>query len=183
MKVLVVESDREAAQSFQKTLEEYCIVDIASCPQEGEYLALFDCFDLIILDEPLRERLKNERLNASFLILHKPFNISAIVQSVRPTGTICAADLTLDLHAMTASRNGDAIALRRKEFFILEYLMRHAGHAVTRQAILDRAWGTYEEAGSNLVDVHIKYLRDKIDKPYRKKLLATIRGVGYRIEE
>lgn len=75
------------------------------------------------------------------------------------------------------------VELRRKEFDLLEYLMRHAGQAVSRAMILEHIWESSENLWANVVDVHIKHLRDKIDRPFGTNMIRTIHGVGYKIEE
>lgn len=91
--------------------------------------------------------------------------------------------LTLDKGNRTVSREGgQAIELRRKEYAILEYLVRNAGETVSRAHLANYAWASSSEPWSNTVDVHIKHLRDKIDKPYAKPLITTIHGFGYRLE-
>ena len=89
-----------------------------------------------------------------------------------------AADVTLDRDARIVQRAGRAITLTTKEFDLLEFLMSHPRQVFRREAILDRVWG-YDFAGdTNLVDVHIGHLRDKLDdRPPR--LIHTVRGVGY----
>jgi DNA-binding response OmpR family regulator len=89
--------------------------------------------------------------------------------------------LTLDPLTRRVERAGQKIELRRKEFNILEYLMRNRGKVVTRPMIMDSAWDINSDSWNNTVDVHIKYLRDKIDRPYKHKLIHTAYGVGYSI--
>jgi DNA-binding response OmpR family regulator len=84
-------------------------------------------------------------------------------------------DLSLD-------RNGRTIELTAKEFALLEYLMRHPGQVLTRTQILDHVWGYDLDTLSNVVDIYIHYLRDKIDRGSEQSLIKTVRGVGYRIE-
>lgn len=91
--------------------------------------------------------------------------------------------LTLDPLARRVERAGKHIALRRKEFDILEYLMRNQDKIVTRSMIMDNVW----EAGSNswdgTINVHIKHLRDRIDRPFRRQLIKTAYGLGYTIND
>lgn len=92
------------------------------------------------------------------------------------------ADLTLDLVRHEATRAGRVIELTAKEFALLEYLMRHPGQALTRTQIVDAVWRYDMEALSNVVDIYIHYLRDKIDHGFGHRLIKTVRGVGYKIE-
>lgn len=92
-----------------------------------------------------------------------------------------------DMHINTATREvyreGKSIRLRRKEFDILEYLVRNRGRTVTRDMILRNAWEADRDNWHNTVDVHVKYLRDKIDKPFATPLIKTEYGIGYKIED
>jgi DNA-binding response OmpR family regulator len=92
------------------------------------------------------------------------------------------ADLSLDLLRHEANRSGRLIELTAKEFALLEYLMRHPGQVLTRTQILDHVWGYDLDTLSNVVDIYIHYLRDKIDRGSEQPLIKTVRGVGYRIE-
>lgn len=91
-------------------------------------------------------------------------------------------DLSLDLVRHEVSRNGRIIELTAKEFALLEYLMRHPGRALTRTQIVDAVWRYDMEALSNVVDIYIHYLRDKIDQGFPHPLIKTVRGVGYKID-
>ncbi len=91
-------------------------------------------------------------------------------------------DLTLDLVRHEVHRGGGAIELTAKEFALLEFLMRHPGQALTRTQITDHVWRYDLEALSNVVDMYIHYLRDKIDRGADRPLIRTVRGVGYKIE-
>lgn len=92
------------------------------------------------------------------------------------------ADLTLDLVSHEARRAGRIIELTAKEFVLLEFLMRHPGQVLTRTQIIDAVWRYDLENLSNVVDIYIHYLRDKIDQGFARPLIKTVRGVGYKIE-
>jgi two-component system OmpR family response regulator len=92
-------------------------------------------------------------------------------------------DLTIDPHRRRVERAGVHIPLRRKEFDILEYLVRNRGRPVTRSMILDHAWDGSKDTWNNTVDVHIKHLRDKVDRPFGKPLIKTAYGIGYMIDD
>jgi DNA-binding response OmpR family regulator len=123
--------------------------------------------------------------------LTKPFHYSELVARLRallrrPThayfsATLIVDDLYLDTVKKVATRNSEALKLRPKEFILLEFLMRNKGAVVTRNMILNHLWDDSYEALTNIVDVHIKHLRDRIDRPYPKKLIKTIHGLGYKI--
>ena len=92
---------------------------------------------------------------------------------------ITVADLVVDLDAREVMRAGKAVELTPKEFLVLEYLARHAGRVLSRTLITEYAWGYHFDPGTNIVDVVINHLRKKIDAPHEKKLISTVRGVGY----
>ena len=101
----------------------------------------------------------------------------AIVSPVLKVGDL---ELNADSHELT--RGGRAIDLTPKEFLVLEYLIRHAGKVMSRTLITEYAWGYHFDSGTNIVDVVINHLRKKIDGAGRKKLITTVRGVGYVIK-
>jgi len=90
-------------------------------------------------------------------------------------------DLTLDLMRHEAHRAGHIIELTAKEFALLEYLMRHPGQVLTRTQITDAVWRYDLDALSNVVDIYIHYLREKVDQGFSHALIKTVRGVGYKI--
>src|SRR5438046_928349 len=97
--------------------------------------------------------------------------------------TLTVGELVLDQATREVSRGGEAIELTPKEYTVLEYLMRHAGRVMSRTLICEYAWGYHFDPGTNIVDVVINHLRKKIDATSPKKLIHTIRGVGYVIRE
>ena len=92
-------------------------------------------------------------------------------------------DLTVDINRRKVKRSGEVIQLRKKEFDILEYLIANQGHAVTRSMILNHVWDSNEVTWQKTIDVHIKYLRDKIDRPFESSIIKTAYGVGYMIDD
>ncbi|UJX41576.1 response regulator transcription factor [Desulfovibrio sp. JY] len=104
-------------------------------------------------------------------------------RSEAPDTTLKIADLEMDLVARTVRRAGKPIELKPKEFALLEYLMRHAGHVVTRTMLLENVWDYSFDPQTNVIDVHISRLRQKIDKGHDKPLLSTIRGAGYSLRD
>jgi DNA-binding response OmpR family regulator len=124
--------------------------------------------------------------------LVKPFVVKELLARVnallrrrdRPFETVVplsVADLTLDLVAHEARRNGRIIELTAKEFALLEYLMRHPNQVLTRNQIIDYVWRYDTDALSNVVDIYIHFLREKIDQGFGHDLIKTVRGVGYKI--
>ena len=90
-------------------------------------------------------------------------------------------DLRMDLLARKVTRDGRPVALQPREFKLLEYLMRHAGQVVTRTMLLENVWDYHFDPQTNVIDVHISKLRQKIDAGAERPLLHTVRGVGYRL--
>jgi two-component system OmpR family response regulator len=93
------------------------------------------------------------------------------------------ADLEMDLIKHKVRRSGKSIVLQPREFRLLEYLMRHAGQVVSRTMLLEQVWDYNFDPQTNVIDVHISRLRNKIDKEFDKPLLHTIRGAGYTLRE
>jgi two-component system, OmpR family, response regulator len=117
----------------------------------------------------------------SFVVLSA--RIRALVRRgapARPT-VLRVGDLRLDPAAHTAERAGTELTLTAKEFSLLEYLMRHPGEAVSKTDILNAVWDWDFEGDPNVVEVYIGYLRRKIDQPFDRASIETIRGVGYRM--
>ena len=121
----------------------------------------------------------------------KPFSFEELLARVealsrRPkllsARTLKVADLELDLESRDVRRDGKAIELTPKEFAVLEYLMRHTGRVMSRTLITEYAWDYHFDPGTNIVDVVINRLRKKVDAGYPRKLVHTVRGVGYVVK-
>ncbi len=95
------------------------------------------------------------------------------------TTMLRVADLELDLLTRTVKRGGRGLELLPREFRLLEYLMRNAGHVVTRTMLLEHVWDYHFDPQTNVIDVHVSRLRQKIDKNFARPLLHTVRGAGY----
>ncbi len=93
------------------------------------------------------------------------------------------ADLEMDLLAHKVTRNGEGFNLQPREYKLLEYLMKHAGQVVTRTMLLENVWEYHFDPQTNVIDVHISRLRQKIDKGFDKQLLTTVRGAGYMLRD
>ncbi|HEU5200137.1 MAG TPA: response regulator transcription factor [Ktedonobacterales bacterium] len=123
--------------------------------------------------------------------LTKPFAFEELLARLRALGRraqdtlleqiLQVSDLALDLNRHEVRRAGQLIPLTTREFALLEYLMRHRGQALSRAQITRQVWPDDSEAVSNVVDIYIHYLRDKIDQGFEPKLIHTIRGVGYSL--
>jgi two-component system OmpR family response regulator len=122
--------------------------------------------------------------------LTKPFSFLVLVARlralmrrgapVRPTSLV-AGDLTLDPATRRVHRGTDEIALTPREFGVLHFLLRHRGDVVSKQDILEGVWDTHYEGDANIVEVYVGYLRRKLDQPYGKQAIETVRGMGYRL--
>ncbi|MEM7043416.1 MAG: response regulator transcription factor [Pseudomonadota bacterium] len=95
--------------------------------------------------------------------------------------TLSAHDLDMDLLARTVARDGHEIELHATEFKLLEYLLRHKGQVVTRTMILENVWDYNFDPQTNIIDVHISRLRQKIDKGHEQPIITTVRGAGYKV--
>jgi two-component system, OmpR family, copper resistance phosphate regulon response regulator CusR len=98
-------------------------------------------------------------------------------------GRLTCADLELDLRRHAVTRAGRPIELTPKEFALLEYMLRNQGQAISRGMITEKVWGYGFDTYSNLIDVHINHLRKKVDRSFRRKLIHTVKGVGYVLED
>ena len=124
--------------------------------------------------------------------LTKPFAFDELLArlralSRRPGGerdpVLRVGTLWLDPASHQAGRGQTTITLTAKEFAMLQYLMRNPGRVLSRQELIDHAWDFAFESDSNVVDVYVRYLREKIDRPFAVESLVTVRGVGYRLQE
>jgi DNA-binding response OmpR family regulator len=122
--------------------------------------------------------------------LPKPFAFKELLARVRALlrrgekrspGPLRVEELALDPVSHRVTRGDKAILLTATEYRLLAYLMRHAGEVVSRAALLERVWDFDFEGNPNVVEVYISYLRQKIDRGFAKKLIHTVRGMGYRL--
>ncbi|MDR0342426.1 MAG: response regulator transcription factor [Nocardiopsaceae bacterium] len=122
--------------------------------------------------------------------LTKPFDIEELRARVRALvrrtlgerpAVLTAGDLTLDPAARTACRGNTPIRLAAKEFSVLEYFMRHPDQVISRARFVEHVWDFASAIDSNVVDVYVRILRDKIDRPFGTHSIETVRGAGYRL--
>lgn len=122
--------------------------------------------------------------------LSKPFSFSELLARIRALSrrpkrlkkeTLKVDGLKLDTASFEVERNGKKINLSKKEFSLLEYLMRFCGKVLTKDSIISNVWSYEADVLPNTVEVYIGYLRNKIDKPFKSNLIKTIRGFGYKI--
>jgi len=124
--------------------------------------------------------------------MNKPFSFIELHARVRAllrrnTGTVTRAsqvgDLVLDREQRRVERNGRRIELTSREFDVLELLMRNAGRPVSRTVLMEEVWKLPFDPSTNVVDVYVKYVRDKVDTEGEAKLIRTVRGVGYMVAD
>ncbi|MGD2296012.1 MAG: response regulator transcription factor [Candidatus Aminicenantes bacterium] len=124
--------------------------------------------------------------------LTKPFSFEELLARIRAllrrsqeykTGILKAGDLELDPLKRTVRKAGTPVALTGKEYALLEYLLRNKGRIVSQSKIIEHVWDRNYDGASNIVNVHINHLREKIDKDSQVKLIRTVRGQGYTIDE
>jgi len=124
--------------------------------------------------------------------LPKPFHLPEFLARVRALirrgavarpAVLTVGDLSLDPARHEVRRAAGLIGLTRTEFALLEYLMRHAGEALTRRRLVEHVWDYAFDGDPRIVDVYVRALREKIDRPYRRSSLQTVRGTGYRIHD
>lgn len=222
MRILVVEDEKEIAQSLKKTLEAECFtVDLAHDGEEGSFLARVNDYDLIILDINLPKKeglevcrdirdsgkmvpilivsVRSETINKVDLLnagaddyLTKPFSVDELIARVkallrRPReikdDIIKVDGLIIDLKKHIVTRSGKEIYFTRKEFMLLEYLMRNEGVILSRAMIMEHVWDMHVDPFSTTIESHIASLRRKIDIKGVKKLIHTVPGMGYVMDD
>jgi len=123
--------------------------------------------------------------------LSKPFSFPVLVARLRALGRrgaperpaiLRAGDLVLDPGRHTCHRGDNPIDLRPREFAVLEFLMRHAGDVVAKSEVVAQVWDFAFSGETNIVEVYVGYLRKKIDVPFNRRAIETVRGVGYRLD-
>jgi two-component system copper resistance phosphate regulon response regulator CusR len=137
------------------------------------------------------DRVKGLELGADDYLV-KPFAFSELLARirtilrrgpVRPSESLRFADLELDLLTHRAMRAGKRLDLTPKEFLLLALLVRRAGEVLSRTLIAEQVWDMNFDSATNVVDVHVRRLRSKMDDPFDRKLIRTVRGIGYVLEE
>lgn len=122
--------------------------------------------------------------------LTKPFSFVVLVARLRALlrraearepARFEAGDLAIDVSTRTATRGQDAVSLTAREFAVLEQLMRSAGEVLSKQQIVEHVWDLHFEGDLNIVEVYVRSLRKKIDEPFGRRSIETVRGAGYRL--
>jgi DNA-binding response OmpR family regulator len=124
----------------------------------------------------------------------KPFAIEELLARIRTAlkrritrnnavKVLCSNDLSLDLDKYTVTYAGEPVELTKREYDLLKYLLENKNIVLTREKLLETVWGFDYLGDTNVVDVYIRYLRSKIDEKYNRKIIHTVRGVGYSIKD
>jgi len=138
------------------------------------------------------DRVRGLELGADDYLV-KPFAFSELLARLRTilrrgavrqhAATIAVADLEIDVQRHRATRRGKPLDLTPKEFLLLSLLARRRGDVLSRTLIAEQVWDINFDSGTNVVDVHMRRLRSKVDDPYDVKLIHTMRGIGYVLED
>lgn len=185
----------EAKALAQERNYDTAILDL-NLPRAGDFELLRSVragreeLPIVILTNRTRpeDRARVFELGADDLVL-KPFAFSELSARVRAllrrgrTGdaVLRVDDLVVSRIEHSVQRAGRKIELTSKEFALLEYLMRHAGQCMTRASIVENVWHASRDSVTNVVDVYVNYLRKKVDASSERKLIQTVRGVGYLV--
>jgi len=206
MRILVIEDDPTVGQYVKRGLEEHrWAVDLTTDGEEGERRAKSGIEVLHSLrangfERPVLVLTAQDAVDAKVATLRagaddyvtKPFAFEELLARVealarRPRAlaspVLQVADLAIDQATREVRRAGELIELTPKEYTVLEYLARHGGRVMSRTLITEYAWGYHFDPGTNIVDVVINHLRKKVDAKHVRKLISTVRGVGYVLKE
>ncbi len=196
---MIDESDgREALLKFAQTSIDVVVLDVMLPEIDGLEVArelrrqrVRTPILMLTARDAVADRVRGLDAGADDYLI-KPFALEELLARVRALGRRTAdgldedvlrvGDLTLDREQREARRGDRTIELTAKEFDLLAYLMRNAGRVLTRAQILDHVWGYDAQATSNVVEIYIHYLRDKVDRGSARPLIRTVRGAGYTIK-
>src|SRR5215510_9874214 len=201
MRVLIVEDELKMASLVRRGLtEEGHAADVARSGEDALWMAEAHPYDAIVLDVMLPGRdgfetcreLRSAGVWAPVLMLTARDSFAELFARLRaltrrggverPTELV-VGDLRLDPAARRVWRGETEIPLSPKEFALLETFMRRPGQALSRLQLIEHAWDFAYENRSNVIDVYVRYLREKVDRPFGEESLETVRGVGYRLRD
>jgi two-component system copper resistance phosphate regulon response regulator CusR len=160
------------------------LADLRACGKQTPVLFL-------TARDAVDDRVKGLQAGADDYLV-KPFAFAELLARIRTllrrrplrqSDTLRIGDLAIDFHAHRAVRAGKRLDLTPKEFSLLSFLAHRKGEVVTRTVIAGQVWDMHFDSHTNVVDVHIRRLRTKVDDPFEHKLIRTVRGVGYVLEE
>jgi DNA-binding response OmpR family regulator len=206
--ILIVEDDPTLLRILERGLRAHGFDVVAVDTVDGAVtLAADKAINLVVLDTSVAASdaaaVRGKRSNLPVLLLTaqpedsnddvlvKPFAFEELIAKIRArtrragerrATILSAGDLRIDLLARCAWRGEKAIDLPTREFALLEYFMRHSGRVLSRADILTDVWGYNFASDSNLVDVYVRYLRNRIDVPGQPSMVSTVRGAGYRFD-
>jgi len=199
VKILLVEDNERVSQFVVKGLQEAGhTTDHAANGRDGMFLAASEPYDVIIMDRMLPgdidglaiiEVLRKAGKRTPILILSALSEVDDRIRGLRSGGDdyltkpFAFGELLAHMDPMTrkVTRGDRPISLQPREFKLLEYLMRHADQVVTRTMLLENVWDYHFDPQTNVVDVHISKLRQKIDAEFERPLLRTVRNAGYMV--
>ena len=205
MRVLLVEDEVELAATIRDGLTaERIAVDVMHTGPDGLWAAAEYPYDVILLDimlpglngyEVCRQLRAREVWTPILMLtddyLTKPFSFVVLLARLRALtrrgarerpAILTAGDLSLDPARRRVTRGEQEIAVTAREFALLEFLLRHRGDVVSKRAIIDNVWDMHFDGDDNIVEVYVRYLRRKIDQPYGRASIETVRGAGYRLD-
>src|SRR6266508_1380640 len=188
MRVLVVEDEVKMARLLKRGLEEEdYAADVAANREAGQWAPVL----MLTARDAVPDRVRGLDVGADDY-LTKPFAFAELLARLRALvrrgarerpPVVAVGDLRLDPASKAVRRAEQTIELTPKEFSLLEYFMRHPGEVLTRTQLLEHVWDFAYDGDSNVVEVYVRYLREKIDRPFGRHSLETVRRMGYRLHE
>jgi len=191
MRVLVIEDEVRMARLLKRALEEEGhAVDVAGDGPDGLWMAIENPYAAIVLDVMLPgfdgfelcRRLRQAGIWVPVLMLTARDEIGDRDDRPRPA-VLVEGDLKLDPASKRAWRGETELQLSPKEFSLLEFFLRHPGTVLTRSQIIEAVWDFAYDGTSNVVDQYVNYLRRKVDVPFARRDIETVRGMGYRLRQ